>query len=305
MAIWQQNEAYSSAKRFFFENNNLPVGTAQYGPIDNPWAQMGVTFGMSIFNKVICHYAEGGGGTSSSGGSAGSSKVAEQVKDEIQKILDKYKNQNIENVSDLEMLLESKQEEADASIQTLTTRVAENKGKLNGLTSQYATNAQTLSSITPEALKLQQDNVLNALDSEGKKRLDELVKQLKELIRQQKQLSNEIKTLEGQIQTDETLLKELEAIKKDVDSLNNYVKQLDKLEGKEPIDDYVNANTANITNLIKSLKDAENTIPKDNKKIEQIETNLKNSLQEYVDNGGKNKTILNYAETKFCIKSNS
>lgn len=136
MVSWQQNDAYYSAKKFYNENDGLAVGTARYGQIHNPWAQFGVNLGLSIFDKVICHYAEGGGGGSSS--VQYTEEDIEDIKTDIKTILDKYditdnsgtKTSDFESIDDLEALYELKQNEYQTTTKDLETKVANDKQKL-------------------------------------------------------------------------------------------------------------------------------------------------------------------------------
>ena len=65
----------------------------------------------------------------------------------------------------------------------------------------------------------------------------------------------------------------------------------------------VNANTANVTELIKQYNKAQ---AEGASNVAEIKAQLKTALQGYVDNpANNNKTILNYAEKYFSITRNS
>ena len=94
-----------------------------------------------------------------------------------------------------------------------------------------------------------------------------------------------------EVNEDENLV----GLEKDIQDLKTYMKRLKKAEGKDAIEEWVNEDTGNITDLInKYSRNPEN---------ERVKEKLEKALREYVNNTeNPSKTIVKYAKDKFGIE---
>ena len=130
-------------------------------------------------------------------------------------------------------------------------------------------------------------NLKSQLDDE-KRNLEEAEDELTKLKEKQKDLAAQKAVLDDDN-------KDLENLGDDIQDLKTYMKDLKKAEGRDAIDELVNEDTGNITDLI----DKYNKNPNDT----NLEKKLRDALDKYV-NGTENPspTIAKYAEIKFNIK---
>lgn len=323
MVHWQKTDYYKEMKTWQRESG---LSIADTNRLKNP---NGVhsTGGMiamaipSIFMTVACKIADGsfGGGGSSSAveSDANAAANAEQIKADIQAIYDKYKDQGVTNISDLEAYLQSKCDEADTNIKTLEKNIKTNNnvieeknkrnekidtklGELNKLLGdgEGSINAQINSIDT----KIQQAKINGEDTTKLEANRKELTEKKQELENEKRNLelektnnNSEITKAQGSLDVDKPLLTEFQAIQDDIDDLNALSEQLKKAEGRDAIESLTNGDTANITNLIKEMNNAQ--INGDAEKANKYKKELKEALQEYVKNpDNKNKTILNYAK---------
>ena len=290
------------------------------------YVAMGLSQGSpSIFMTVVSKVTGGsfGGGSSSAVESdAITAANAEQIKADIQAIYDKYKEQGVTNISDLEAYLQSRCDEADTNIKTLEKNIKTNNeviedktkrnkkidtrlGELNTLlgTGEGSITAQINSIDTQiqEAKNNGKDTIkLEAEKKELTAKKQQLETEKKDLEKEKSDNTNEIIKAQNSLGVDKPLLTEFQVIQNDIEDLKTLSKQLKKAEGRDAIESLTNDDTANITNLIKKMNNAQITGNKD--KEAKCKKELEEALKEYVKNpDNKNKTILKYAET-FGIK---
>lgn len=316
MVNWQKTDYYRDMKAWERETG---LSVADVNRMNNPNGNhsIGGMIAMaapSIFMTVLSKVANGSlGGASASNStvSAADTKDPEQIKTEINNILAKYKEQGITSIDDLEAFLQTRFDETDKNIQILEQNIQKNNAIVDEKTKRNTAIDTELGEI---ATKLDDIDTkikefggrLDSLSDEDRKQLDKLIQNKTSLEANKKKLEAEknenIKAIgeaNAIINKEEPLLKEFEGIQKDIDKL----KSLSETIGKNSIEGLVNANTANVTELIKQYNKAQ---AEGASNVAEIKAQLKTALQGYVDNpANNNKTILNYAEKYFSITRNS
>ena len=132
MVNWQKTDYYRDMKAWKRETG---LSVADVNRMNNPNGSHSVggmiAMGLpSIFMTVMSKVADGsfggGGGSSAVESDANAAANAEQIKADIQAIYDKYKDQGVTNISDLEAYLQSLCDENDTNIQTLEKNIKTN-----------------------------------------------------------------------------------------------------------------------------------------------------------------------------------
>ena len=285
MVNWRNNDTYSEAVRLRKQNPNIGIGTAMYGGVQNPF---GTVLGQSlpsIFFSLLENYtpSETSGSSSSREKSPVDEAVAEQIKGEIDHILNSEWNNGAKSVDDLY-----------ANIEVFNNEIKENESFISQLNSDNATLSAENTALLNEIKTLESEPIFNQNDY-SKIQLQINAKQ------RQIQANNEkIKENEKNIKTGNALIQQrterIKAIQYDIKKLESLMKQLKKAEGRDAIEHLTNDETAEISNLIKKYRKA------DGEKKNKIEEELKNALQEYVNNPeNTNITFINFARDNFNI----
>lgn len=323
MVNWQNTDYYRNMKAWERETG---LTIADVNRMNNPNGSHSVG-GMiamalpSIFMTVMTKVADGsfgGGGDSSAVESdANAAANAEQIRADIQAIYDKYRDQGVTNISDLEAYLQSLCDIKDTNIQTLekniktNSSVVEDKTERNQKIETRLGELNTLLGDGEGSIKSQIADIDTQISTAQKNGKDttKLEADKNDLEAQKEQLETEKKTLEDEklknneeiskaniaLEKDKLLLEEFQAIQDDIDDLKALSKQLKKAEGKDAIESLTNDDTANITNLIKKMNNAQ--ISGDQEKEGKYKKELVEALEDYVKNPeNQNKTIRKYAE---------
>ena len=323
MVHWQNSTTYKDIKKFERESG---FSYADYNRMNNPcYGQQGfgATIAMaapsiflSLTSKLADKFLDGGSGALDS--DAAASRTAEEIKADIQAILDKYKDENVTSVEDLEKLLKEKSKETDINLENLeknisnNTQVVDQKTARNQEIDTELANLAVLLGPTEQGYDAQMNVISEQIKqaeasgsdtSKLQAELENLKSQKTQAEAKQKELeaektanTAEIEKAQKAMETDKATYSEFEAIQKDIDDLNFLSKELKKAEGTDVIETLVNDETANIASLIKRI-DAN---PEEK---EDLENQLNEALKKYVQNPeNKNPAYLNLAKRRGISK---
>ena len=325
MVHWQNSTAYKDIKKFERESG---FSYADYNRMNNPcYGQnqgVGAAIAMavpSIFMTVMTKLAENSsnGGSGALDSDAAASRSAEEIKADIQAIFDKYKDENVTSVEDLEKLLKEKSKDTDINLENLekniskNTQVVDKKTARNQEIDAELANLAVLLGPTEQGYDAQMNVISEQIKqaeasgsntSKLQAELEDLKYQKTQAEAKQKELeaektanTAEIEKAQKAMETDKATYSEFEAIQKDIKDLNFLSKELKKAEGTDVIETLVNDETANIKGLLDKIKNA-----KPEEKAD-LEKQLDEALKKYVQNPeNKNPTYLNLAKTRGISK---
>ena len=296
MAIWNNNTC-NSHREFYNQHGTTPLnaqGVNHLNPFENYILSNGVNIAGSIF-QIIAQNVDSDGSSSSSS----SSGEAEVIQEQIDKILNKYRDKgyDADNVDELEALLEvyeGEKVENDEKLNSVKEDINKNNTEIESTKTGINKLEVNISNLERKIDDCKKDgSSTSALELElntAKESLKEAEKKLAELKETQKDLAAQKAVLDDDN-------KDLENLETDIQNLKTYMKDLKKAEGRNAINGLVNEATGNITDLI----DKYNKNPND-----KLKEKLIDALQEYV-NGTENPspTIVKYAKIKFSIEKNN
>lgn len=293
MAIWNNNTCNSH--REFYKQHGTTLLNAQGVNNLSYFDQYILQNGSNIVNSIFLFIGQNVDfdGSSSSSSSSGEAEV---IQEQIDKILNNYRDKgyDADNVDELEALLEvyeDKKVKNDADLNSVNGLIDENNAKIETTKTVIKGLEGSISNLEREIAACEKNgedasNLKSRLADE-KRNLAEAEKNLAELKETQKDLAAQKAVL---VNGNEDL-KNLET---DIQALKTYMKDLKKAGGRDAINGLVNEATGNITDLI----DKYNKNPND-----KLKEKLRDALQEYVDKTeNPSPTIVKYAKIKFGIE---
>lgn len=299
MAIWNNNTC-NSHREFYKKYGTTPLNAQGVNNISyaDQLILQNIPNIVNSVNSIFLFIGQNvdSDGSSSSSKSSFSSGGAEQIKENIDKILNNYRDKgyDADNVDELEALLEvyeDKKVKNDDEFDRVNGLITDNNAAIGNIETD-------IDGLKDNILKLEgqiaacEENGGNASDlklelNTAKEELKKAEKNLAELKETQKDLAAQKAVLDGDN-------KDLGNLEKDIQYLKTYMKQLKKAEGRDAINGLVNEATGNITDLI----DKYNRNPGDT----NLKDKLEKALKEYVINTeNPSPTIVKYAELKFEI----
>ena len=300
MAIWNNNTCNSH--REFYNQHGTTLLNAQgvnhLNPFENYILSNGVNIAGSIF-QIIAQNVDSDGSSSSSS----SSGEAEIINEHIDEILDKYKDKGYEvsTIDDLEALGEVQEiyNKGQEENTKLERAIIDYNTIINECDQNIATNNSNILNYKNEITELKSDEKFNGNNNYIKiKELEAEIAKAEKAIDDAEKKQKEAKTnknnANAKIEKNSKLKNpnlDLAELEKDIQDLKTYMKDLKKAEGKDAIDQLVNEDTGNITDLIdKYSRNPEN---------ERVKGKLKEALEEYLsDDSNKNQSIVSYAKFK-------
>lgn len=296
MAIWNNNTC-NSHREFYKQYGTTPLnaqGAHNLSYFDQFILQNGATLANSLF-QFIGQNVDFSGSSSSAASTGG----AEVIQEHIDTILNKY---SVSTIDDLEAKKEIQEayDNAQKENETLKVTIANCDETITNCDKTIETNEYIIS--TNES-KIQELEALNHYDRSNSVEIDILRRGIKAAEKaiddaKQKKTAAEADRKIAQDKVDknnglENTNFELADLEKDIQDLKVYMKQLKKAEGRDAIEELVNEDTGNITDLINKY----NRNPENGR----VKRKLKEALEKYLSDDSienKNQSIVNYAKFK-------
>lgn len=301
---WQRGELYTALKN----QERTGLSLSEQNALANPYGNQ--SFGGLLLSQCLPQLLSGGmeflAGKVGGGGS--SKKVAEKVEEEtvdpeslkkdIQTVLDKYKNQGITSVEDLEAYLRAQYKNTNSNIESLTNNISEQRESKDTLTKRN-TEIDTrlgeinvlINSIYSQLGEIETQIIDSDSNSDSTNKQNKLQEQLGMLLFERNNLEDEkdnncteIQTLTESINSQEVSLKQFSDIQSDINKIKEFQQKLNKAEGKESASTLVNPERTEVATAIKNYKAAEASgNPQD---MNEWKDKIKTALEKYVENSG-------------------